>query len=56
MQTFLDGLLKGNSWGRTTGGRKGAISVACERETGGGEGNCKEDCAELDFSICAAGW
>ena len=50
-------MLKGNSWGRTAGGRKvdrkGAGSEACERETDGGEGNCREDCAELDLCICA---
>ena len=26
------------------------------RETDSGEGNCGEDCAELDFCICATGW
>ena len=36
--------------------RKGAGSEAYERETNGGEGNCREDCAELDFCICATGW
>ena len=31
--------------------------LACERETDGGEGDCREDFAELDFCIlCAAGW
>ena len=60
VQVFLDVLFEGNSWGRTAGDRqvdrKGAGSEACERETDGGEGNCREDCAELDFCICAASW
>ena len=61
VQVFLDGLFEGNSWGRTAGGRqvdrKGAGSEACERETDGGEGDCREDCAaELDFCIYAASW
>ena len=60
VQVFLDGLLEGNSWGGTAGGRpvdrKGAGSEACERETVGGKGNCREDWAELDFCICAASW
>ena len=51
VQVFLDRLFEGNLWGRTAGGRqvdiKGAGSEACERETDGGEGNCREDCAEL---------
>ena len=55
VQVFLDGLLEGNSWGRTTGGRqvnrKGAGSEASEQETDGGEGNCREDCAELE-NLC----
>ena len=33
--------------------REGAGSEACERETDAGEGNCREDSAELDFGICA---
>ena len=42
------------------------LDFCCLQETGwkgegarkfdGGEGNCREDCAELDFCICAAGW
>ena len=60
VQVFLDGLLGGNSWGRTVGGRqvnrKSAGSEACEQETDGGESNCREDCAELDFCLCAASW
>ena len=59
IQVFLDGLLEGNSKGRTAGGRKvdrkGAGSKACERETNGGDGNCRDDCAELDFWKTFAG-
>ena len=51
VQVFLDGLLEGNSWGRTAGGRqvdrKGAGSEACERETDGGEGNCRRTVLNL---------
>ena len=28
------------------------VLEVCERETDGGEGNCRADCAELDFCIC----
>ena len=60
VQVFLDGLLEGNSWGGTAGGGRVYGGVAggetCERETDGGEGGCRGDCAELDFCICAAGW